>query len=185
MEKNHIKSNCLTYDKLKQFDNTNPVYAGQWVNDTWYHRLNPRVLNHEIMNLNNFVIMVDPNPDFTTTAKMIIVQSDNFTWINPNDYVGNNHTRIEHRDRNISDCSSAIVAPNIWLINDTINYFESKCKNTKYSDIVLFKTGNQPFSFDNPYSSLYYKNFVSYSKQTGIPNCINHPCNLHTSKKNW
>ena len=160
MEKNHMKSNCITYDKIKQFDNTDPTYAGQWVNDTWYHRLAPRISNHEVMNLNPFVIMVDPNNSFTTRAKMIIVQSDNFTWINPDEAVGNNHTRIEHHNRQVSNCEQASVAPDINLIKDTVIYLESGCTITKYNDKVLIKTGNLPFSFVNPYSSLHYNSML-------------------------
>lgn len=189
MEKNHIKSNCMTYDKIRNLDNTNPVYAGQWVNDTWYHRLAPHVRNHEVMNLNKFVVMVDPNPDFTTRAKMITVQADNFTWINPDDGVGNNHTRIEHANRIVTDCSQATVAPYAWLINDTIQYLENGCTHTNYNDKILVKTGNTAFSLVNPYSTLHqdsylksiFHNHTFYngnftSGGIGPSNCITHYC---------
>jgi len=199
MEKNHIKSNCITYDRIKFLDNTNPLWSGLWVNDTWYHRLAPHVKNHEMMNLNTFVVMVDPNPDFTTRAKMIVIQSDNFTWINPDDGVGNNHTRIEHVNRMITDCSQATVAPAISLIKDTLLYLENGCTHTNYNDKILIKTGNQPFSFVNPYSTLhqdtYLKsilhNHLSYngnhtSGGIGPSNCITHYCTpVKNPYANW
>ena len=189
MEKNQIKSGCLTYDKLKQFDNTNSLFSGQWVNDTWYYRLAPRVHNHEVMALKPFVVMVDPNPDFTVKAKMITIQSSNFTFINPNDGIGDNHTRIEHKNRIVLDCSQAIVSPDLWLINDTINYLESNCKTTKYNDKVLVKTGNKPFSFDNAFSTLHQDYYLKTifkghtydsgnhtSGGRGPSNCLNNNC---------
>ena len=199
MEKNQMKSGCMTYDQIQFFDNTNPVWAGAWVNDTWYHRLPPRVQNHEIMNTNKFVIMVDPNPGFTARSKMIIVQSQGFTWINPGDIVKNNRVQLQYVDRYMSGCDSAIVAPDISLIADTIIYLENGCTKTNFNGTKKSIITDHPFSMDNPYSSLLQKSyvttilkgqFVSSTNHTigglGPSNCINFKCYLPKNPfANW
>src|SRR5689334_19303064 len=71
MIKNHINSTCLTYKDLEPLDNTNPIWAGKWVDVPYTHRLAPLVKNHFIFGNQTFKIMVDPNVDFTVNARMI------------------------------------------------------------------------------------------------------------------
>lgn len=182
--KNHMKTNCPTYDKLQSLDNTNPIWAGQWYNDTYYHRHLPRVSNHYMMNPNPFVVMVDPDPNFTTIAKMIIIQPDNFTYINPNESIGMNHTRNEYNNRFVSNCTDATVAPIFSLINDTIYYIESNCTSKHYNEKITVKTGDKAFDYKNPYSSLYYKYQITYMKQHPMKNCINYKCDIKDPYKN-
>lgn len=198
--KNHMKTDCPTYDKLKPLDNTNPEWAGQWVNTTYYHRELPRVSNHYLMNTNPFIVMVDPDPNFTTIAKMIIIQSGNFTYINPYESVGNNHTRNEYNNRFVSGCTTATVAPILSLIEDTVHYIESSCKITSYNEKVSVKTNDTPFDYNNPYSSLHLENYLkslmhghgsSVGNHTagglGLNNCINYKCDIKDpyAKASW
>ena len=152
------------------------------------------------MNLNPIVVMVDPDPDYTTISKMIIIQADNFTYINPGEGIGNNHTRNEYQNRFVGNCEVATVAPIIPLINDTLHYLESDCKTTKYTDKVIIQTGNKPFDYSNPYSSLHHQAML---KQYGITiageshlmgghtikfgDCIHKKCNFIDpyKKPNW
>lgn len=195
METNHVKSNCLSYDTLKQFDRTNSLLAGPWVNDTWYHRAAPHN-TYQLYNLDPWVVFVDPSSDYTTHSKMIIVQSSNFTFINPAEIVGANHTRTEYHNRFVSSCNEALVAPNLFLINDTINYLKSGCKTTNYNDTVKVSTPAFQWSYDNPYSTLHYYNYLKsiYHKaintfnQTGgkgLEDCIHHKCNYKDPFSNW
>jgi len=147
LEKNHIKSNCLTYDKLKQFDNSNSLLGGVWVNDTWYHRLNAHVKNaYQFYNLKEYLVMVDPDSSFTTGSKMIIVQSNNFAFMNPFQTVGSNHTATSTNNRYVSNCAEAQVISNIDLIKDTIAYLENNCTSTQYNTTKIIQTPY--FAFD-------------------------------------
>src|SRR5689334_22992858 len=124
--KNHMKTECPTYDKLKPLDNTDPNWSGKWTNKSGvYDREAPRVKNHWIMNPNKIIIMVDPDPNFTVRAKMIIIESGKFTYINPNESIGMNHTRNEYNNRFIQSCSMATVAPDLFLIEDTLHFMEN------------------------------------------------------------
>lgn len=182
--KNHMPTNCPTYDKLKPLDNTNPLWEGKWVNDTYFHRELPRVKNHWIMNPNQIIVMVDPDPNFTLLAKMIIIQSGNFTYINPDETVGNNHTRNEYHNRSVSSCSQATVAPILPLIEDTLHYLENGCKISSYIDKTVVKTNDMPFQYNNPHSSLHYKNQIDQLKQHPMGDCIHKKCDISNPYKN-
>ena len=200
--KNHMPTSCPTYDKLKPLDNTNPNWAGKWVNDTYYHRELPRVKNHWLMNPYNVTVMVDPDPNFTVIANMIIIQSNHFTYINPDELIGMNHTRNEYHDRFVSSCSQATVAPDLFLIEDTLHYLENGCTKTAFNDKTTINTGNQPFNLNNPFSSLWHDyylmqifhnhKFFNHPNGTSIgglgpSDCIIHQCNFKDpyKKPNW
>lgn len=198
--KNHMPNSCPTYDKLKPLDNTNPLWEGVWVNDTYFHRELPRVNSHWLMNPNKIIVMVDPDPNFTILAKMIIIQPDNFTYINPGEGIGMNHTRNEYNNRFVAACSQATVAPILSLIEDTLHYIENDCKITAYNEKTTIKTGNLPFDYSNPYSSLLHDYFLksllhghSFSGGNhtsggyGPADCITHKCGIKDpyKKKGW
>lgn len=147
LEKHQIKSNCLTYDKLKEFDNSNSLLGGQWVNDTWFHRLNAHVKNaYQYYDSNKYLVMVDPDASFTTGAKMIIVQSGSFVFTDPNQVVGKNHTATATNNRYVSNCAEAQVSSDLNLVNDTISYLENGCKTSSFNAIKIVKTPY--FAFD-------------------------------------
>jgi hypothetical protein len=154
MEKNNITSNCLSYEKIKPFDTTNPFYAGLWIETPYYHRGPPKVLDAYKFQTGSFVVMVDPDPLFTTKARMIIVWDQNFTFVNPDDISKGGLVTVTHVNRFVSNCEFATVAPNLWLINDTIHYLESNCIKTHYNDTKITYHAEIPISYDNPYSSL-------------------------------
>lgn len=187
MEKYNITSHCLTYDKIKKFDNTNPLFAGKWESKPYYHRDKPRVMNHYNFNPNKFIIMADPNPDFTTRARMIIVWDSNFTWTDSNGTSSKGIIKV-NINRYVDNCETATVAPNLWLINDTIHYLESDCNKTKYNDTKIIYVKQHPFSFNNPYSPLldpYFHANRNGSGGNGLSNCINHKCVIKDPYANW
>lgn len=171
--KANSSNHCLTYDKLKSLDNTNPAFAGQWVQQPYYHRLAPKVLNHYNFNPNKFIVMVDPDPDFTARARMIYVTDKNFTWVNPNDVSTNNMIKI-YVNRSISDCSIATVAPIPSLVNDTLHYMESGCTKTSYNDTQIGYMKQIPFDFANC-TQCHYQTWLSQAKQI-TQNCITQKC---------
>lgn len=158
--KNNMNSSCIPYDKLIHFDNTNPIWAGLWNQTGWFHRGPPLVKNHELANSHPYVVMVDPNPDFTTTARMIIVTDKNFSYINPDDKSNKGTTTIYHVDRFVANCELATVAPDISLINDTIHYLESDCTKTRYNDTRISSQPEISWQWNNPYSSLLQDSYL-------------------------
>lgn len=191
MIKNHIASNCPTYDKLRPVDNSNPLFDGQWINDTWYHRA-PSLSNQYTFFTNHFIVELDPNSGFATHSRSIIIQPNSFTYINPDDKISN-HTRVEYHDRFVTSCELANVASypdfnqTLWLINDTINYFENGCTKTNFNGIVKQQMPDTPFSYNNPFSTLHYANLIKELKNNTITDCIHHKCNYKDpyANPNW
>ena len=157
---NNLTTGCLNYKDLKPLDNTIPFFAGQWIEKPYEHRLLPKVKNHEVFNPNPWAIMVDPNPDFTTTAKMIIVDT-HFTWTNQNDSSDRGLQMKSYEDRYVSDnCDEARVGPNLALIQDTITYLESGCTSTNMNVTKIISQKEIPFSYENPYSTLHLQSYL-------------------------
>ena len=172
--KNNMSNSCINYKILRVVDNTNPLYAGQWVEQPWYHRLAPKIKNHEIFNNNPWAVMVDPNSDFAVNSKLITVEDGSFPWINQDDSSIGGLVIKTHVDRRVtSDCNEALVAPNLNLIKDTISYLESGCTTTTYNDTKLTYQKEIPFSYDNQYSTLhlqYYLKLIMNGHSSGITN---------------
>jgi hypothetical protein len=182
----HIPNHCIPYNKQLQFDTTNKLISGMWINDTYYHRLPPKIIDHYRFTPNPWVVMVDPNNDFTTRAKMITVQADNFTYINPDEVV-NGHTRHEYDNRFVyTNCQSAIVAPNLFIIEDTINYLESGCTVTHYNETRTILLHDTPTDITKTQA---WKNQQWYSQAKQVTkDCIRHKCDNLTDpnkKAKW
>jgi len=158
--KNHLNSTCLNYNDLKDFDNTNPLWAGLWVEQPYEHRLNPKIKNHENFNPNPWVVMVDPNADYTVGARMVTVDN-HFTWTNQNDSSNKGLALKSYVDRYVSDdCQEARVGPNLSLIKDTIAYLESNCTANTMNTTNITTQVEIPFSYNNPYSTLHYEDLI-------------------------
>jgi len=189
MVMNHVNSTCLTYDTIKSLDNTNPLYAGQWVSVPYEHRLSPKIKNHENFNPNPWVIMADPNADFTSNARMIIVD-DHFTWTDQNDTAIGGLAMKSHADWYVSsDCTEARVGPSLNLIQEAINYIESNCSANPFNNTKTTYQKEIPFSYANPYSTLHYldqlksllhghssDNTNKTAGGLGPQDCIRHQC---------
>ena len=189
--KNHLNSTCLNYNDLKPVDNTNPLWAGLWVEQPYEHRLQPKIKNHENFNPNPWVIMVDPNADFTLSAKMIIVDT-HFTWTNQNDSSNRGLSMKSYQDRYVSDdCQEARVGPSLALVEDTITYLESGCTTTNMNTTKMISQAEIPFSYNNAYSTLHLQSYLeqilhghssSNTNKTagglGPQDCIRHTCSF-------
>lgn len=180
--KNHMPNHCLSYDILKPVDTTNSLISGNWVSFPYYHREKPRVIDHYRFTNNAWVVMVDPNPDFTTKAKMITVTNDNFTWVNTDETVKDNRVRVEHVNRSVStSCNEATVAPILWLVKDTIQYLESGCTVTKYNDTKVMYV---PIPKIDLFGSSWYHNYLWLQQAKQLKqNCIQ-KCNVTLNDPN-
>ena len=199
--KSHLNStDCLNYNDLKQFDNTNPLWAGLWVEVPYEHRLPPKIKNHENFNPNPWAIMVDPNADYTTSAKMIIVDT-HFTWTNQNDSSNMGLQMKSYQDRYVSpDCNEARVGPSLPLTEDTITYLESGCVTTNMNTTKITTQKEIPFSYNNQYSTLHLQSYLqsilhghssTNTNKTagglGPQDCIRHTCSFKDpyAKAGW
>jgi len=191
-----MKTSCPTYQALAISDNTNHGYYGKLVNDSngFIHRSKPTAPNYyNVIHEKDWVIAVDPTQQFIDglQTKMIIVMPPGTLtgYTNPNESVGNNHTRTEYHDRYVdSICKEARIAYTPELYQDTIYYLESGCKNTTYNDHTVKQTGNKPVTLDNPYSTLHYQSLVRTIKATGgMKDCIHFECSYtdQYKKSGW
>jgi len=183
--KNHDYSSCPSYQTLAKYDNTYHSLYGKFVDTNgWYHRDNPRIPNYyQVYNPGKAVIAVDPEENFILNAQNIIIQPKNFTYINVNDVVGNNHTRIEYHDRYNNQCKEEWISYSDFLLNDTIKYLQSGCTKTNFVDHKLIQTGNQPFDMVH---SQALKNMAYYkTAKTRTQNCITQVCPYIDTGKKW
>lgn len=162
--KNLAKTSCPSYQNLQHFDNTNPNYYGKFDLDKsgFYGRHHVKIPNYyNIANpTGKYIVAIDPTVQFIGGAQIIRIVPDSFTFINPNESVGENHTRNEYVDRGVRQCIEATISYSEFLVNDTISYLESGCKTTSYKDHIVKPTGNKAFTLDNPYSTLHQMSYL-------------------------
>ena len=179
---NNATTNCLTYDKLKQFDTSLDMFSGGWTTIPYYHRLPPQIANSYQYYSNPTTVMVDPDTQFQRYAKMIIVQPDNFTWVNTSDYVSNT-VRVEHNNLYIDPyCHDAKVAPILDLVNQAIKYMENGCTgSTAYNGTKVYHRGLVAYNIDNSVWLKYHNWLVANGNFT--KDCIHFKC--HTIEDPW
>lgn len=178
MIQNNVTNTCLTYKQLKPLDTTNPLLAGKWTDKPYTHRLPPLVKNTYSFN-DSTIVMVDPNLDFSTRARMLIVTDDNFTWVNKAEVSTNGGlTTHEFLNQYASlNCDEAKVPSDFNLVNETLHYLESGCTHSDYNNTVTITHPDIPWQWDNPFSSLHQQNYVKSVKATGgLSDCIHHKC---------
>lgn len=187
--KNNMKSSCFNYKDLLQFDNTNQYLAGKFTDKPYFHRLPSPVKNFWAF-LDQNAVMVDPSREFTINAKMIIVNPQNFTWIDPSeDGLKGGQLARYHENRLMNGCDEAQVSSNYTLIRDTIIYMSSNCTVTSFNNTKTITQKEIPFTYNNPYSSLHLSSYLgtifnhhSYftgnhtASGLGPSNCITHKC---------
>lgn len=187
--KNNMPNKCPHYDVLSKFDNTNQMISGKLKQDKngIVYRDKPQIKNHYNFYPNlQYIVMVDPDPDFTTRARMIYITTDNFTISDPLEN-GDNHTRSVYVNRDPlspTNCSTVTVAPYLDIINDTISFLESGCTVTHYNNKITYKIPVSKTDLKNPYSSLlqmnysksilngHYSNYNHTAGGNGPGNCI-------------
>lgn len=157
--KSNMPNKCLSYEDLASFDNTNQVYSGKFVTDNgFFHRSKPMISNHEIVYrwTNATIICVDCYGKPLTQAKSILVEPNTRSYTLDSDKRIVNNTRYDYHDRYVQDCFKARVSSSMALIQDTITYLESGCKQTGF---------HEKETVVKPYSKLDYTgSFYQYLK---------------------
>lgn len=171
--KNNMTARCPTYTELIKFDNTNQKISGSFINDTWYHREKPYIINHDLMytDSSKTIICVDCSKAVMMKAKNIIIEASSFIYKLGSDSHITNNTRHQYSMRYVDGCSEARLAWSDWLLNDTINYLKSGCTKTQFKEKeTIYKTYTK---FDITTSQA-YKNqkWIEEAKKLSKTNCI-------------
>lgn len=148
LEEQNLTSHCATYKQLSPFDNIKSPMAGKWITTPYYHREETHVHSAWLADNQTWYVMVDPNLDFLQGARVITVTENNFTWQNPDQNSTLGYETVMHVNRSVLNCDTATVAPDLWLVQDTINYLESGCTNTAYNDTQITYHKLHPFYLD-------------------------------------
>ena len=184
----NVTSDCPKIYELIKFDTSNQNISGKFVkNGNDYERTKPQMKNHWVYYQKN-VICVDCNIDYIGTGgqfKSIIIEPNNFTWIDKDAVLKNTLKWTSYSNRFVSGCQTATIAYSDSLLNDTISYLNSECTKTNFNGNKINTIQDHPFSFDNPYSSLHYQSEIASLKSHAIGNCINKICDIKPLNKNW
>ena len=136
--KNNVTTKCPSYKDLQQFDTTDPKNAGKFEYDKkgFYHRGKPLYNNYQLSyhpTKYPLVVCVDCSEQIMRTSKNIIIEAVSFVFKNNKDNVIKNFTRYEYSNRDVKDCDSARISYSPAMLNDTIYYLASNCKDTKFN----------------------------------------------------
>jgi len=137
--KNNVTTKCPSYKVLQQFDTTDSKNAGKFEYDKkgFYHRGKPFYNNYQLSyhpTKYPFVVCVDCSEQIMRTSKNIVIEAINFVFKSNKDNVIKNFTRYEYADKFVKDCNIARITYSPMLLNDTIHYLASDCKDTKYNN---------------------------------------------------
>lgn len=196
LDKNNMKG-CPSVKDLIKYDTSNKLVSGKFVNHNGiYTRTVPQVKNNWLAYsyTKKTVICVECYFDSTATSKSqeIIIQPNSFSYVNKTETENGNHL-YNFDNRYMQGCDVATISNIPNLLNDTINLMLHSCdsKYTTFSGITNHTRTLQPFSYDNPYSTLHqvsYLKDIMHGKATSNTNhtsggfgpseCIIHQCDF-------
>jgi hypothetical protein len=188
----HIKSSCEPLSNLIKYDTSNQKVSGKFIilNDTVI-RTNPQLKNHWLYYQKQIVCVACNVPlDKPDLFSVIFIEPGDFTYTYKNDNATKN-TYKSYKDRfTTPDCITTMIGSKTnfdYLLNDTIHYVLSGCKITAVNVNQTNTIKSIPFTFDNPFSSLHYKNQIQNIKKNGLPNCFIQKCDIKDpyKKSNW
>jgi len=173
----HIKSSCPTDDLIMKYDTSDQHISGKFiVKNGITVRTEPQIKNHyQFYTKETVCIDCNGNLALPDLFKTIILESHDFTYIDKYATVGNNKWQ-SFNDRHMAGCNTATIAYSDALFNDTISYLESNCTRTSFNGTTNHVIQDQPWSWNNPFSSIHQQNLVSSIK--GIGNCITKQCDV-------
>lgn len=191
MIKFHMKTDCPTDDMLLKYDTSNQKISGHFIIQNGNTiRDKPEVKNHYLF-YQTQTVCVDCAGDYMNPDlfQIIIIEPHGFTYVDKYAVISNNKW-LSYSDRHMAGCNTATIGYSDSLLNDTIKYMESNCTQTSFNSTKTNIIPDQPWSYDNPYSSLhlstYLKSFLhnhdifnrNGTNPGGLgPNdCIRHQC---------
>lgn len=162
---NNVNKNCPTYKELvKLFDNTMPEISGEFIEDgNDIRRVDPKYKNY--WNYYNQIeswkiITVDPDAEMMKRSSVITIQPSSFTYFeniasqDKTKSIDNiDHERYVWKDVKYNQrCSEAMVAPDMELITETINFLLDGCDG----ELEIIDTIDIPQTEYNPFDSYHY-----------------------------
>ena len=187
--KHNNTSSCIPVSDTVKFDTSNQHVSGKFqVINNQTIRTDPQVKNHWLyyQYFKMPVICIGctyPGGAVDVIKNITIVPKGNFVYVDKNENSTNHSSVHVYSDLYIAGCNSADIS-DINLLNQTIQYFLNDCKGKMPTKNDLIQIKENKFDYNNPYSSLFYKNMQDQFKHLGL--CIiKNKCDLSTSKKNW
>jgi len=169
--KNNVTTKCPSYKDLQQYDTTDSKNAGKFEYDKngFYHRGKPFYNNYQLSyhpSKHPFVVCVDCSEQIMRTSKNIVIEAINFVFKSNKDHLIKNFTRYEYSDKFVKDCTIARITYSKMLLNDTIHYLVSDCKDTKYNNTKSIYMTPKPIGDLMQYKS--YQNQKSMQEKIKI-----------------
>ena len=140
-EKN-LPSICPNYEDLVKYDTTNQKFIGGFVDMPYFHRAKSPVLlpSNSLKQLTDYIVCVDCPNDVLFKSKIITITNNKLVYTKDSDKKIVNNTRYEYIGRAIDEgCGSATIYYDDLLLNDTINYLKSDCKETSFNEKITIK----------------------------------------------
>lgn len=186
----NLPNNCPDLGKLIPLDNSIQAISGHFKKDAnghWY-RENPEIKNHwEYYKYSKkpIVCIECQVPQGVDTVKIIIMQSDDFTFIDKYQNVTKDQVSI-YNGRSLQGCDTATIANIPGLLKDTISFMEKGCIGTSTFQGNTTKILNHYTPIDaTKVKSFQYHN-VDLPKIQHLGNCITKICytpNVYNTKK--
>lgn len=198
-------SSCPPMEKLIPVDTSNQAVSGHFVQGKYgMVREKPQMRNAQEFYDKSTVCVgcyIDGNSDSQMQIIWIVphlfsYSLHDFTTSTINDTSGSGTYHIStvneqnagltvYHDKYVDDsCMSAqVVYKDANTLPDTIKYLEGNCVDKSYFNTTQTIVPNTPFSFDNPYSSLYYKAVTDKVKAEHPGLCMDDKCGLTTSTR--
>lgn len=198
-------SSCPSLDKLIPVDTSNQRVSGHFVQGKYgIVREKPQLTNaYQFYDKPTVCVacFIDANSESTMKIIWIVPRGFSYTL---HDYASHNENittsattyqistindRIAgltvYHDKFVNElCNSAqVVYKDSTTLPTTIQYMKDGCKDKNYLNTTQTIVPNTPFSFDNPYSSLFYKQQVAKIVAAHPGKCFNDSCGLTTSTK--
>ena len=163
---------CPKFSDIIAYDTTNQKYVGKLTDEK---RLKPFLRNPGIIykDTKDTVICVDCPFDIYKNSKHIIVGTP-FIYKQDSDTSFINNTikyqvRYEYHNRYVENCANAKIT--LDLLNDTINYLKSGCKETKYNGKVTIL--KELTKHDTTTTQVYkYLEWLKEAKKLSQTNCL-------------
>ena len=157
-----LSSNCLKYNDIKDFDNSNPTMTGQLVlkNGDYYRKATSNQNNYKWLEYSkNYTVIVDPPLKFYAQVPIITIvtsldeyhlegQMGVHEYKVQTDAKANSSIRSYSHTRYVdSTCTNAIITAKDWkkVLPDTIDYLRNSC-DPKHTTLTTITNDVKPLT---------------------------------------
>lgn len=133
---------CPSYADMIKYDTTDQKLIGKFVDTPYPHRAKSpiKLPSNTLKQLTDYIVCVDCPSDVMFKSKVITISNNKLTYTKDSDKKIINNTRYEYVSRTVDEgCGSAIIYYDDFLLNDTINYLKTDCKETSFNEKITIK----------------------------------------------